>query len=163
MLPVEQRFALREFERQQYPAADLSCIFQRLQARSELRPVVSPEVGMGSSGGNHEVVIGNLVALLEANAPALEVEADYIADQHLHILLASHHAADRRCDVCGRQRSQSHLVQQRLEGVVILAVKNRNVDIRFGESQRGLEPAESAADNHNSWTIVLAVVCHNAY
>src|SRR5437868_14700945 len=99
MLPVEQRFALREFERQQYPAADLSCIFQRLQARSELRPVVSPEVGMGSSGGNREVVIGDLVALLEANAPARHVEADYIADRHLHSLLASQRAAHRGSEV----------------------------------------------------------------
>ena len=64
----------------------------------------------------------------------LEIEADYITDQHLDILLASHHAANRRRDVGRRQGGQRHLIQEGLESVVILAVHDGDADIGFGKS-----------------------------
>src|SRR5262249_3674370 len=126
-------------------------------------PIVSPKIGMGSAGGDHNVVIWNTDALFENDAVILEVKPNYIADQHFDVLLAAHHAPDPSSDLCGRQCSQRHLIEHWVKSVVVLAVKERNGAIGLIESERGLESAKTSADYHNVWTSVLAVVFHDGY
>jgi hypothetical protein len=53
-------------------------------------------------------------------------------------------------DVCGRQHSQRDLVQERLEGVMIPAIDQNDVDGEFGEAERCVQTGEAASDNHNA-------------
>ena len=57
------------------------------------------------------------------------------------------HPADRRRDIAGRQRGRGHLIQQRLEQVVIVAVDERDADRRTRERARGVQAAETAAED----------------
>ena len=57
--------------------------------------------------------------------------------------------ADRRRDVAGRQRRRRHLIEQRLEQVVVVAVEERDAHRRTLQRLRGREPAEAAADDHD--------------
>ncbi len=51
---------LREFERQQHPAANLERVFDSLQTRSVRLPVVVPEVSMAGTGGDNQIVEFNV-------------------------------------------------------------------------------------------------------
>ena len=52
--------ALREFKGQQDPAANFQRVFNGLEARSKGLPVVMAEVGVGGSGGHHQIIVGQL-------------------------------------------------------------------------------------------------------
>ena len=47
------------------------------------------------------------------------------------------------------QRAGRHLVEQRLEQVVVHPVDERHVDVGAAQLARGGEPAEAAADDHD--------------
>ena len=51
--------------------------------------------------------------------------------------------------VARRQRARRHLVEQRLEQVVVRAVDQRHVDVGAPQPLRGGKPAEAAADDHD--------------
>ena len=85
---------------------------------------------MRGANGKDQIVIRNFVAFRQMYAALIEIESDDVADQHLRVFLASHHVANGCGDVCGRKGSQCDLIQQRLEGVVILAIDNRDLEPR---------------------------------
>jgi hypothetical protein len=54
-------------------------------------------------------------------------------------------------NVIGSQLGCRHLVQQRLELVVVIAVKQDHVDVTFGELLGAADPGEPAPHNDHSW------------
>ena len=53
-------------------------------------------------------------------------------------------------DLARRQRAGRHLVGERLEEVEVAAVDQRHLDRRAAQLQRRLQPAEAAADDHDT-------------
>ena len=76
----------------------------------------------------------------------------HLRQQHRDVLLLAQDPADRRRDVAGRQRRGRHLIEQRLEQVVVVAIEQRDPDRRAGERARRVEAAESAADDDDAWS-----------
>ena len=70
-----------------------------------------------------------------------------VGQQHLDVRLMPQNPADRRRDVAGRQRRRRHLIEQRLEDVMVVTVEQRDANRRPGERARRVESAESAADD----------------
>ena len=63
------------------------------------------------------------------------------------VLCLAQHVPQRRRDLAGREDAGGHLVQQRLEEVVVPAVEQRHVDtVDVSEEAAGGQPAEAAAD-----------------
>ena len=58
--------------------------------------------------------------------------------------------ADRPGDVAGRERGRRHLVEQRLEQMVVVPVDQRDLGRRAGQGARHLEPAEAGAEDHHA-------------
>ena len=50
----------------------------------------------------------------------------------------------------GDRGSGRNLIKQRLEGMMILTVDEKDVQRRLGQSPRGFQPAETAADNDHA-------------
>ena len=71
--------------------------------------------------------------------------------------LAAQHPADRRGDVARRQAGRGHLIQQRLEDVVVVAVDQRHAHRRAPERLGGNQPAEAAADDHDMRGAALTI------
>ncbi len=63
------------------------------------------------------------------------------------------HVADRRGDLARRQHAGRHLVEQRLEQVVVAPVDQRHVDRHVPEQPRGEEAAEAPADDHHAMAL----------
>ena len=68
---------------------------------------------------------------------------------------AGENGADRPGDVGGRERCRRHLIEQRLEHVVIAPVHERHVDVAAGKPLRSCEPAEAGADDHDMGAVSL--------
>ena len=57
--------------------------------------------------------------------------------------------ANGRRDVAWRERGHRHLVEQRLEDVMVAAVDDRESNLRAPQRARRVEPAKAAADDHD--------------
>ena len=62
-------------------------------------------------------------------------------------MLAPQNMADRPGDLGRRKRRRRHLVQERLEAMVVLPVKERDRNGRAAQRLGGLEAAEACADD----------------
>ena len=137
---------LRLLEPEQDVAADAGGVLDALEPRRHGGPLIVAEIGVGRAGSQHEIVVGNVDGVGVHDALA-GVDAANLRHQHGGILLLAQDVADRPGDVGRRQRRGRHLVEQRLEAMVVLAVEHGHVDGGARERFRGFEPAEARADD----------------
>ena len=90
----------------------------------------------------------------ERDGPGRRIDGDGGGEQHAHVLLPPENPPDRRGDIAGRQSGRRHLVEQRLEQVVIAAVEQGDADRRALQRLSGGEPAEPSADDHDMWGFI---------
>ena len=148
LAPARIGLALGALERQQHAAADLERVLERLQAGRDRAPLVVAEVRVRRAGRHDQVVVRQPIspsARIELLAGA--IDATDLREQHLDVRLPAQDPADRRRDVAGRQRRHRHLIEQRLEDVMVAAVEDRHADARAPQRAGGIEAAEAAADD----------------
>ena len=120
--------ALGLLEGEERAPPDLERVLDRLEPGRVRLPGVVAEVGVASrrprgSGSRSRAPSG-----IEPHALRRRIDRRDVAEQHAHVRLAAQDAADRRGDLGRRQPRGGHLVEQRLEHVVVLAVDERHVD-----------------------------------
>ena len=106
--------------------------------------------------GEHEVVVGDRRETVEADFPRLEVDPGdrRLVDRGVVLLLdeiAQRVPDGRRLEQPGRQ-----LVQQRLEGVVVVPVDEHDVDVGVLQLPCGADPREAAAENEDPRSLAPA-------
>ena len=97
-----------------------------------MRKLRVPEVRLARACGDDQAVVGNLAAVvqrLHGKTAAVEINPDDLAERNGRVALITQHLAERRRDVAFGEESGRHLVEQRLEQVVVGAVDERDVDI----------------------------------
>src|SRR5215831_19601227 len=107
---------------------------------------------MGRSGGHDQVVIGNL-QFGSIHDAAVEIESGHLGHEDFLVLVCPENRADGFCDLSGRKPGSRDLVQKGLKGMEILAVDHCDLDRRFGQGARGIQPTKSRADDDNSRSI----------
>jgi hypothetical protein len=138
-------------EREQEATSDLAPILHALQAWSEVLPLGMPEVRVLRSGGHDEVVVRHITHTGPAVSDhyfALGVDAVNVREQHGGVALVTKQRADGRCDVAGSEHRGGHLVEQRLEQVVVGAVEDQYVRLGTPELHCCVESREAGADYH---------------
>ena len=140
---------LGSFEREEDPSADLQCVLDGLEAGSVRLPVVVTEVGVRGAGGEHEMIEADHRAVVERHVRLARIDVRHFAEEHADIGLIGQHRPDRCRDVGRIQTRRRHLVEQRLEEVVVAAVDQRDPNRRIGEPSRRRQPAETSADDHH--------------
>jgi hypothetical protein len=130
----------------QDPAPDVEGVVERLEARREGLPLVVAEVGVAGAGGDDQVVERQL-ALVEDHRLPLEVDVDDLGHHDPDVRLFAEDAADRLGDVRRREDRRRHLVEQRLEQVVVVTVDDDHLDRLLGQRLGRLQPGEAAADD----------------
>ena len=146
---------LRRLERVQDAAANGRRVLEGLQPGGEPFPVVATEVVVTDARRQDQRVVGK-VAVSAPNAAARDVEIDDFFEQHLDVRLASEDGTERRGDVGGRQHPRRHLIEERLEHVMVAAVEERHLDRGATERLRDPKAREAPADDHNSMDLVRA-------
>ena len=111
-----------------------------------------PEVRLGGARGDDQAVVRDVAAVaerLDGEAAGVEVDAHHLAEHDLGVLLPAQDVAKRRRDGAFREDPGRHLVQQRLEQMVVRAIDQRHLDVLTAERLCGEEPAEAAADDRH--------------
>ena len=111
------------------------------------------EVGVRGTGGKDEVVVGKMRAGGEAHATGLHVDCVDLVHEDLGVGLVAQDGADGLGDVCRRKDRERHLVEQRLEGVVVLAIDDGDVDGEVAQRLGGVKASESCTDDDHAWTL----------
>jgi hypothetical protein len=79
------------------------------------------------------------------------VHSSDLGHRYRHVALAPEQMADRRGDVARRQCGRRHLIQQRLEEVMIRPVNNRDADGRVPQGARSGQAPKTAAHDDHVW------------
>ena len=122
--------ALGLLEGEEHAPADLERVLDRLEPRRVRRPVVVAEVRVASRRPPGSGSRSRARRRRAARASPPDRSPSTSPSSTLHVRLAAQDAADRRGDLGRRQPRGGHLVEQRLEHVVVLAVDERHVDRR---------------------------------
>ena len=115
------------------------------------RPFVVPEVAVARAGRHDQVVVADrALHRFSRHRRAATSIASASASSTRTFGGMPEDPADRRRDVAGRQRRGRHLVEQRLEEMVVMPIEQRDAHPFAAQDFRGREPAESAADDHDA-------------
>src|SRR5207244_1853260 len=145
------RLALGEFKGEQNPTADFKRVFNGLEAGGVRLPLVVAKVGVGGAGGNNQIVVGQFLLAGLDDAPC-EVEVLNFFQQADYVFVAAKHRSNGGSDFTGRQARGCDLVEQGLEGVVIFAVYNGDLDVLAGEGAGGIQASKACADDDYPWS-----------
>src|SRR5215831_15741024 len=99
----------------------------------------------GTRRDNEGVVAKPLLS--DQYQPLCGVNARNRLHKHGGIGLSVKNRADRSRDRIGRQRSRGHLIEQRLEQMIVVPIYQRDIDWRSSEGTCRRQPSEPAAND----------------
>ena len=127
------------------------CVVERLHAGRPFGELVVAEVRLPDAGRDDEAVVRQRerapVRALRLDLAAVEVESGHLAEHDGDVLVLLENVPGRRGDVAGREDPRRHLVQQRLEEVMVRPVDERHLDRRPAQELRSEEPSEPRSDD----------------
>ena len=157
-------FALGGFVGGQNAVADFGGVGHGLQSGGEAREAVLAEVGVLHAGGEDEEVVTDALLASAAAAAAGGFEHD-LAPCGVHMRhggeqdggapMCFEHLADGGGDLARHERGGGHLIEQRLEEVVVGFVDQRHAHRQALERAGGREPTEAAADHDDVWQFCI--------
>src|SRR5579883_2686186 len=150
---------LGQFEGEQDTATNLQRIFDGLQSRSVRLPFVMAEIGMHRPSSHDQVIVGKYL-LAGLDQLAFMVKALHLLHQADHVGVIAEHTANGSGNFTGRQPGGGNLIEKRLEGVMVLAIDDRDMNRFACQRARGIEPGKAGADDHDSRG---ALAAHNRY
>ena len=83
------------------------------------------------------------------DGPSILVDAGHLGHPHVDVFLAAEQRPNRRRDRAGLEHASCHLVQQRLEEVVVRLVKEGDADRDMLQPLGGGDAAEPSAHHHD--------------
>jgi hypothetical protein len=142
-------FVLGRLERQEDAPPQLGRVFDALETRRDRRPVVVAEVRVRRACGKDQVVVLHGAGAHEQLPPG-DIHADDLGQHHLAVLLPAKDGADRGADVRRGQRCGGHLIEERLEDVMVAPVDQRDLGRRARQRPCRREAREPAADDEHA-------------
>ena len=129
---------LRHLEGAEDPPPQFQGVVDGLHAGRVEGELVVPEVGLVDPGGHDQAVVGDLEGLRcrrrwSCTIAPVQVEAGDLGQLHPDVLVLANHVAQGRRDLAGRDQSGRHLIEQRLEQVVVAPVDQRDLDRLAGQ------------------------------
>ena len=135
-------------EGNQNAAADAGRILDTLQARRIIGPFVVTEIGMHSAGRDHQIIVSN-VAEIGVQQLLRRIDAVHLFHQHRHIRLSAQDVPNWPGHIGRRQRRGRHLIEQRLEAMMVLAIDHDDIGGRASQRLGGFQAAEAGTDDHH--------------
>ena len=154
---------LRRLEGEEDAPADLRGLLERLQSRGELLPFRMPEVTVLGSAGEDQEVPGKLRPVFQRDLSLREIDRGGASQSHAHVRGPGELRAHRHGDVRRVQARRGHLIQQRLEEVMISLIDDGDLRRRVPrERPRRLQAAETGADHDHFFRHPLPPLLHSS-
>jgi len=80
----------------------------------------------------------------------LEVESRDLFHEDFDVFVTAQNRTNGRGNFAGGKSCGRNLIEQRLKGVVILAIDDRDLDRGVSQTLRGIQAAEAGAHDHNA-------------
>ena len=107
-------------------------------------------VRMSGAGGEHKVVVGYSFAA-EEHLAACRIDVRHLAENDARIGLVVDDTANGRGHVGGRQAGRRHLIEQRLEQMVIAPIDEGDVSVALLQPLGHGKAAEAGAGDDDVW------------
>src|SRR5713101_788776 len=146
---------LRLLDAAQHPVAQRKAFIQQLQA--ECMPCqrrIAEEVAL-AAGRQHQVVVRQ-VAAIGLQDPVIQVDAGHLCLPEPNVAERPYQLPDRTRDLARIEECRSHLVEQRREQVVVVAVDQQHVHWCLLQSPGAGEAAEPGPCDHHPRAAHLA-------
>src|SRR6516225_3223859 len=104
---------------------------------------------MAGASRDDKIIVEKLKSV-QFDDSILQVEIEDLAKQYFHVLMLREDFADGRSNFCRRQASRSHLIEQRLEGVVIRTIDQGDLYTQACQGLCGLQSAKSTTNDNDS-------------
>ena len=105
----------------------------------------------------HEVVVAERLELGELDAARVQVDRGHLVLVDTHVVLLVEEVADRVAHRRLLEEARGHLVQQRLEGVVVVLVDDHDVGVALLQLLRSADPGEAAAEDEDARAPTVSV------
>ena len=130
---------------------------ERVERERVLRRALdAEEVDLGAEAED-EVVVGQRLELAETHLARVEIDRRDRVLVDARVLLLVDEVANRMADRRLLEQAGRHLVQERLEGVVVVLVDEDDVDVAFFSFCAAPMPGEAAADDEDAGAPAVAV------
>ena len=90
---------------------------------------------MGGAGGYDEIVVRNAY-IFQFDGLVFQVKTHSLSHENPYVFVTAHNAPHGRGDIAGRESGRRNLIQERLKGVVVLAVHKRDAHSQPAQSTR---------------------------
>ncbi len=128
---------------------------ERVHREGVLGGALGPEERDLRAEPDHEEVVGQGRHVRERHLACLEVDRGHrrLVDGDVVLMVVVDEVADRVADGARLEEARRELVQERLEGVVVVPVDQDDVGVRLAQLLRRAEPAEPSAEDDDTWAI----------
>jgi hypothetical protein len=144
---------LRHLEGAEDASPQLERMIDRLHPGGILGKLGMAEIRLTRPRGHDQAVVGDLCAAVERvhhERAGADVDIHHLAQQHRGVRLVAEDVASRRRDLTLRQDVRRHLVEERLEEVMVGPVDDRHLDIRSPQGLGGEQAREAGADDRDA-------------
>ena len=118
----------------------------RLRPGANVRPVVMAEIGMRGAGRDHQIIVRH-IAEIGVQQLLLRSTPRTSSISTVTFCCVAQDMPDRPGHVRRRQRRGRHLIEQRLEAMMVLPVDDGDVGRRAAQRLGSFQPAEAGADD----------------
>src|SRR5690606_12140300 len=107
------------------------------------------EVVVDGSGSEHQIVVRH-GSLADVYGLLLERDTVHLAEDDERVALSAEDHADRLRDIGRSERGACHLIEQRLEQVIVVAIDDDQLDGRAAQGARRPQAPEAASDDDHT-------------
>jgi hypothetical protein len=112
-------------------------------------PLAAEEVDLRAER-EHQVVVDDRRQLRKPHLARVEIDSGHGCLMDRRVLLPMNQVAQRMADGGLLEQTGRELIQERLEGVIVVPVHQHDLDIGALELARGADPGKAAAENEDA-------------
>ena len=109
---------------------------------------------MGGARGYDEIVVRNAY-IFQFDGFVFQVKTHRLSHENPYVFVTAHNAPHGRGDIAGRESGRRNLIQERLKGMVVLAVHQSHPHRQLAQRARRIQSSEPRAQNQNMRTSIF--------
>jgi hypothetical protein len=98
-----------------------------------------------------EIVVADTVAVSQLNISSVHIDARHFTEEDADVAAVTHDPPDRGSNVARGKGGGGHLVEQRLEDVMVPPIEDGHATVRVSEHSARRQPGKSASDDDDVW------------